>query len=369
MNSASSNAALFLADGTVWSGSLVGEISESSGEVVFTTAYTGYQEICTDPSFAGQIITFTTPHIGNVGTNHEDVESTRAHCAGVITHALQETPSSWRARTSFPEFLRAHNIPALTGVDTRALTRHLRSSGVVPGLIARCDTENARSNLITRAAALPTMHGQELVSRVTSAKARDFTQPLWEKPAPPARARVAVLDYGVKQNILRALVSYGATVRVFPAKTEAAKILAWNPAGIVLSNGPGDPSAVTYALPAIQALLGARPLLGICLGYQLLALAIGAKTFKLPYGHRGANQPVQDVETKRVLITSQNHGFAVDPQSLPARARVTHVNLNDRTLEGFAIPDAQVIAVQYHPEAAPGPHDARTIFSEFMDGL
>lgn len=355
---------LVLADGTVFTGRSFGAAGEATGEVVFNTSMGGYQEILTDPSYQGQIITMTCPHIGNVGVNPDDVESTRPQLSALIVRDYCPSPSNWRASTPLHQYLIQHNIVALEEIDTRTLTRKLRDAGAMPGIVAAGEVPLER--LVERARELPSMAGQELVSRVSTAQSYAWTQATWQHAIPAGdRPKVVVYDFGVKQNILRCLVTAGFAVDVVPAATTAEDLLARKPAGVLLSNGPGDPAAVDYVIPEIRALLGRVPVFGICLGHQLLALALGAKTFKLKFGHRGGNQPVRDVATGQIVITSQNHGFAVDADTLPSHVQVTHWNLNDDTVEGMASASDRWMAVQYHPEASPGPHDAQPLFEQF----
>ena len=336
--------------------------------MVFCTAMTGYQEILTDPSYAGQIVTMTAPEIGNVGVNPEDVESARPFAAGLVVRERSPRVSNWRARGSLDAYLEENAIPGLWDIDTRALVRHIRTTGAQMGVLStECDDP---AELVRRARAAPSMEGRDLAREVTCREPYSWDQPSFrfrgEAPPPPADLHVVAYDYGIKRNILRRLRDIGARVTVVPADFPAARALALAPDGVFLSNGPGDPAAVTYAIEIARDLVAARkPLFGICLGHQILALALGGKTYKLKFGHRGANQPVLDVETGRVEITSQNHGFAVDVESLGGRARLTHVNLNDRTVEGLALEGRPIFGVQYHPEASPGPHDAAYLFSRF----
>jgi carbamoyl-phosphate synthase small subunit len=361
---------LNLQNGTVFNGfSPAWQRDFYSGEVVFTTGMTGYVESLTDPSYAGQMVVMTYPHIGNVGVNPEDVESRRPWITALITRSYHATPSNWRSRESLHSYLEKNGIPLLTGVDTRRLVRHLRSQGamravILPATASAADIQKALQ-------AVPSMAGQNLATMVSCKEPYPWTEPLHAISAPPAAGmgkggHVAVLDFGVKWNILRHLVSRGCKVTVFPCTTTAAAIQAAKPDGILLSNGPGDPAAVTHAPALLKELMGRIPIFGICLGHQLLALALGAKTYKLKFGHRGANQPVKNLETGRVTITSQNHGFAVDTPSLPQDCVETEINLNDGTHQGFRHKTMPIIAVQYHPEASPGPHDAAHWFDEFV---
>ncbi len=361
-----SRAYLVLADGTVFEGTSFGAEGVSIGEAVFTTTLTGYQEVLTDPSFYGQIVTMTAPQIGNTGINDEDSEAVdgRPRVAGFVVRDASPMTSSWRATESLDAYLKRHNIVAVTGIDTRKLTRHLRDNGSQNAAVGTGSIDE----LLAMAKAAPSMAGADLVQHVTPKSSYRYTQGrgVWATEEPkPVKYKVAVLDFGVKANILRCLVDAGCDLTVYPATTSAETILASNPDGIFLSNGPGDPAAVTYAVDTVRALVGKKPMFGICLGHQLLGLALGGKTYKLKFGHRGANQPVLDLATKRVEITSQNHGFCVDIDSLPANVVSTHVHLNDKTSEGLAAPDLDVFSVQYHPEAAAGPHDSLYLFERF----
>jgi carbamoyl-phosphate synthase small subunit len=346
-------ALLVLADGTTFEGETFGAEPPggvATGEVVFNTVLSGYQEVITDPSYAGQVIAFTYPHIGNYGVSQADSESTRPHCRGVIVRDLARRRSNWRASEDLDDFLRRHGVPGITGVDTRRLTRHLRDVGAMPGAFGTA-TETT-----LKAAALgePGTDGVDLVATVTTA------EPYVVGDGP---LQVVAYDFGIKRTILRHLGPI-ATVEVVPASTPAAEVLARRPDGVFLSNGPGDPAAVPYAAEAIRGLLGQVPVFGICLGHQLLAAALGARTYKLKFGHHGGNHPVRRLETGAVEITSQNHNFAVEEGSLPA-ADVTHVNLNDGVVEGIRVRHVPAFSVQYHPEAGPGPHDARYLFQQF----
>jgi len=369
-------ALLALADGLVFRGRAFGAIGEAAGEIVFNTSMTGYQEILTDPSYEGQLVAMTCPQIGNVGVNRDDVESRRPHVRGFVVREYREHPSSWRAEGSLGGYLAEHGIPGIEGIDTRALVRHLRDAGAQAAVLSSVDLDPDR--LVRRARETPSMEGQDLVSEVTCAEAYTWDQGPW-RPGGYLRAseiealqersslRVVAFDFGIKWNILRSLVGLGCTVRVVPAHTPPAEVLAWQPDGVFLSNGPGDPDAVPGVRETVAALLGEIPVFGICLGHQILALALGGRTYKLKFGHHGGNQPVQDLATGKVEITAQNHGFAVDPASLGDRAEVTHLNLNDRTVEGLAVRGRPVFSVQYHPEASPGPHDAQYLFRRFVD--
>jgi carbamoyl-phosphate synthase small subunit len=371
-------AVLALEDGSCYEGSAAGAEGVASGEVVFNTGLTGYQEILTDPSYAGQIVTMTCPEIGNCGVAPDDVESRGPQAAGFIMRSLSPIASNWRAVGTWRDYLCAHHVVAIDGIDTRALTRKLRSAGVMRGVIATGDRDGAE--LVALARSLPSMAGADLVSGVTCGAAFTWPQAFAASgdggyPVEPERRavrplRVAAYDFGMKWNILRRFVAHGCTVTVYPAATPATDLLASRPDGVFLSNGPGDPAALDYVVRNVRGIVEREvPLFGICLGHQLLALALGAKTYKLKFGHRGSNHPVKQIETGRVEITSQNHGFAVDPDTLPADALVTHVNLYDHTLEGFRHTKKPVFSVQYHPEASPGPHDADYLFGLFLAGM
>ncbi len=365
-------AVLALEDGTVFRGQAAGFVGETAGEVVFNTSMTGYQEVLTDPSYAGQIVTMTCPEIGNYGVSLEDVESRRPQVAGFIIRDESPVASNWRASGTLREYLVENRIVAISDIDTRALTRQLRSGGVMRGVVAAGDQLDPKA-LVEKARAIPQMEGSDLVKDVTTDQVFDW--PL-EDPdefgIPPAkrakrRLRVAAYDFGMKWNILRRLSAHGCDVRVFPASAPASDLLAIGPDGIFLSNGPGDPAALPYAIANAKALVASDvPVFGICLGHQILGLAMGGKTFKLKFGHRGANHPVKKLETGKVEITSQNHGFAVDPATLPTDVEVTHLNLYDGTVEGLRHKTHPVFCVQYHPEASPGPHDADYLFDDFL---
>jgi carbamoyl-phosphate synthase small subunit len=365
-----------LASGEVFYGFGAGKCGSAIGEICFNTGLTGYQEVLTDPSYCAQIITFTFPHIGNVGTNADDMESSGIAAAGAIFREAITPPSNFRATHALDAFLQERGVTAISGIDTRALTRLIRLKGAQNAMILYPKSAaewNELDALRQTLAAHPSLKGQELSCRVTTDKAYDWTQTAWEIGAghgimdSPA-LHVVAIDYGEKYNILRLLASHGCRVTVVPATTPAADILALKPDGVFLSNGPGDPAATSqFASPILQTLMQADiPIFGICLGHQLLALALGASTEKMHQGHRGANHPVQDLASGLVEITSQNHGFVVSHGSLPANARITHLSLFDGTIEGFALTDKPVFAVQYHPESSPGPHDSRALFAQFV---
>lgn len=377
-------AILVLADGTVFRGVSIGAAGSRVGEVVFNTSMTGYQEILTDPSYCRQIVTLTCPHIGNVGVNDEDVESRQVFASGLVIRDLSLTVSNWRCTQSLPDYLKANDVVAIAGIDTRKLTRILREKGAQSGCIATGTDEVAA---LEAARGFAGLAGMDLAQVVTCDKSYEWTAGVWKpgtvhgqdsvKGAAPVSPKtenckpqtyhVVAYDFGVKQNILRMLAERGCRITVVPAKTPAAAVLAMHPDGVFLSNGPGDPEPCDYAIAATQQILAAGiPLYGICLGHQILGLAVGAKTVKMKFGHRGANHPVQDLVTRQVMITSQNHGFAVDAATLPANARVTHVSLFDGTLQGFELTDKPAFCFQGHPEASPGPHDVDGLFDKFV---
>jgi carbamoyl-phosphate synthase small subunit len=363
-------AVLVLADGTVFRGRSVGARGSASGEVVFNTAITGYQEILTDPSYCRQIVTLTYPHIGNTGVNDEDEEASRVHAAGLVVRDVPAVHSNWRAGATLTDYLVKHGIPAIADIDTRKLTRLLREKGAQNGCLMAGEIDEARA--LAEARAFPGLAGMDLAKVVTTDKPYEWTAGAWElgrgfgKPA-DARFHVVAYDYGVKRNILRLLAERSARLTVVPAQTPAREVMRLRPDGIFLSNGPGDPEPCDYAIEAIGELLDASsvPVFGICLGHQLMGLASGAKTMKMKFGHHGANHPVKDLDTGRVVITSQNHGFAVDPTTLPANLRPTHVSLFDGSLQGLARTDRPAFCFQGHPEASPGPHDISYLFDRF----
>jgi carbamoyl-phosphate synthase small subunit len=362
---------LVLRDGRVFRGEALGAHGETSGEIIFNTAMTGYQEIITDPSYRGQIVTMTYPMIGNYGLNDEDVESRRPWVNGLIVKEASAHPSSWRGRLSLDHYLKAHRIVGLQGIDTRALTRHLRDHGSQDGIISTVEPDVER--LRERARALPQIVGRDLVREVTVEAPFGWPEGEWKLgrgyvAPPPARFNVVAYDAGIKLNILRQLRTAGCEVTVVPAGTPAAGVLERNPDGVFLSNGPGDPEGVPYLVEAVRRLIGKVPIFGICLGQQIIGLAAGGRTYKLPFGHHGANHPVRDLATGRVEITSHNHNFAVDPASVAGGGwEPTHLNLNDGTCEGLRHRELPVFCVQYHPEASPGPHDANYLFGRFTE--
>jgi carbamoyl-phosphate synthase small subunit len=397
-------AVLALEDGRVFNGRAAGARTRRGGEVVFNTSLTGYQEVFTDPSYAGQIVCLTYPHIGNVGANSDDEESAKPYIEALVVRDFSPISSNWRSTESAQQYLERWGVPVIWDIDTRALVRHLRQVGALRGIVATDGTPSEQ--LVAEARALPTMAGQELASRVTSPKIYAWSQGSIDLAAPVAAAaaaganggksgtsggrgfgsdreapkksgasspdakprhRVVAYDFGIKQNILRLLVDHGCDVTVVPAQTSAEDVLALKPHGVFLSNGPGDPEPVGYAIENIRKLLGRVPIFGICLGHQLCGLALGGRTFKLKFGHHGSNHPVKNLLTQKVEITAQNHGFCVDPDSLPSSdVEITHVNLNDHTNEGMRHRTLPLFSVQYHPEASPGPHDARYLFDDFI---
>jgi carbamoyl-phosphate synthase small subunit len=369
------NGVIVLADGTVFWGRGFGAEGSSVGEICFNTSMTGYQEILTDPSYAGQIITFTFPHIGNVGTNPEDIETINPAARGLIIREDITDPSNFRSTNHLNIWLKSHNLTGISGIDTRALTRSIRDNGAPKGVIAfAADGKFDIAALQKQAADWSGLNGLDLAKEVTCTERYEWTETLWtlgkgygQQTAP--NKHVVAMDFGAKRNILRCLADSGCRVTVVPAGTSADEILSLNPDGVFLSNGPGDPAATgTYAVPTIKELLDKNmPIFGICLGHQMLALALGGQTTKMPLGHRGANHPVQDLQTGKVEITSQNHGFQVLPETLPANVEVTHISLFDKTNEGLRSKDKPAFSVQYHPEASPGPEDSHYLFGRFME--
>jgi carbamoyl-phosphate synthase small subunit len=346
----------------------MGAEGSTVGEAVFTTGMTGYQEVLTDPSYCGQIVTMTAPQMGNTGVNAEDAEAGRSSVAGFVVHELARQASNWRAQATLDEYLRANKIVGIAGVDTRALTRHLRDQGAQMAAIGTDDV----STLVDKARAAPPMSGLDLTPQVSTKQAYQWgeTSGVWAlQPAAAADLHVVAIDFGIKHNILRCLTETGCRVTVVPGSSTAEDVLAHRPDGVFLSNGPGDPSAVTQGIATVRELLGKRPLFGICLGHQLLAHALGGSTYKLKFGHRGLNQPVQDLETGRIEVTTQNHGFCVDLESLQGKCELTHLHLNDGTCEGIRHKESGAFSVQYHPEASAGPHDARYLFDRFVRAM
>ena len=365
-------AVLALEDGTVFEGHSFGAPTERAGEVVFNTAITGYQEIFTDPSYSGQIVVLTKPQIGNYGANRADNEAVQPFIEGLVVREFSPLSSNWRADEPAQDFLSTAGVPVVTGIDTRALVRHLRSRGVMRGLLSAASTD--AKELVEKARQSPSMAGLDLATRVSTKERYEWTEPV--EPCSPSqhvgtppesKLHVVAYDFGMKRNILRRLVQAGCRLTVVPAGTSAKDVLALKPSGVFLSNGPGDPEPLTAQAGQVRKLIGKVPIFGICLGHQILGLALGGKTYKLKFGHRGANHPVLNKVTGKVEITSHNHGFAVDPDSLNLNdIEITHTNLNDETLEGFRHRNHPVFCVQYHPEAAPGPHDSRYLFDDFV---
>lgn len=378
-------AILALADGRCFEGEGFGGEGEAAGEVVFNTSMTGYQEILTDPSYEGQLVAMTYPQIGNVGVNPEDVESQRPYMKGFIVKDYTARPSNWRATEPLHEYMKRHGIVGIQGIDTRSLVRHLRDKGSQEGIISTVAASQAEA--IAKAKTVPGLVGRDLVKNVTCLAPYDWDEGNWQLGTGYKKRRglrsarrgknvasfqspqfsVVAYDFGIKYNILRNLAESGCRVKVVPATMPAEDVLTLNPDGIFLSNGPGDPDAVPYAKDNVEKLIGKKPIFGICLGHQIMGLALGGKTFKLKFGHHGGNQPVMDLITKKVGITAQNHGFAVDPDSLKGAVEITHLNLNDNTVEGLAHKELPIFSVQYHPESSPGPHDAHYLFSRFTE--
>ncbi|MCK4621090.1 MAG: glutamine-hydrolyzing carbamoyl-phosphate synthase small subunit [Desulfuromonadales bacterium] len=365
-------AILALADGKVFAGKALGAIGEATGEVVFNTSMTGYQEILTDPSYCGEIVTMTYPQIGNYGINSEDVESCKPFLSAFVVKESCSFPSNFRSEMTLDAYLKENGVVGIEGIDTRALVRHTRNKGAQVGIVSSVESDPER--LIEKAGQTPGLLGRDLVKEVTCKTSYHWSQGVWtlnDGYADSSNRRlpykVVAYDYGIKRNILRNLVSSGCDVTIVPATTTAEEVLQMNPDGVFLSNGPGDPEPIKYAQENIVKLLGKVPIFGICLGHQLLSIAFGGATYKLKFGHRGGNQPVLDYQRQQVEITSQNHGFAVDRETLNEQIRVTHINLNDNTVEGIQHVDVPAFSVQYHPEASPGPHDAQYLFSRFIE--
>jgi carbamoyl-phosphate synthase small subunit len=369
---ASKEAILALADGRIFRGRSFGAIGEAVGEVVFNTAMTGYQEVLTDPSYKGQMVCMTYPEIGNVGVNADDEESARVYVEGFIVREYIAQPSNWRSQMSLGDYLERAGVVGIEGIDTRALVRHIRTSGAQEAVIS--SVHNKPNFLVAKAQASPGLIGRDLVKEVTATTGYDWEIADWDLEGGyrrPSKEQlrdaplIVAIDYGIKRNILRQLVATGFRVKVMPAFATATEVLALNPDGVFLSNGPADPAAVPYATETVRGLLGKKPIFGICLGHQILGLALGGRTYKLGFGHHGANHPVMDLRTRRVEITSQNHGFAVDAESLAGKADLSHLNLNDQTVEGLRGIGVPFFSVQYHPEASPGPHDSSYLFERF----
>ena len=352
-------AILFLEDGLFFKGKSLGSLGETSGEVCFNTGMTGYQEILTDPSYAKQMIVMCSPHIGNYGTNESDVESSNIYASGFIIKNESLSPSNWRSSSSLEEFLKSNKVVGIQDIDTRALTIHIRNNGSMKGIISTNDFDI--DSLAKKIKDIPSMEGLDLAKEVS----RKEKTTLCSVDNP--KYKIAAIDYGMKSNIYDILLEKNAEVTIFPASVTAEEVLKYNPDGIFLSNGPGDPSAVSYGIEAVKKLLGTKPIFGICLGHQILALALEAKTFKMKFGHRGINQPVKNLKTNKIEITSQNHGFAVSNDSLASNIIVTHTHLNDNTIAGIECEDMKAYSVQYHPEASPGPHDSRYVFKKFFN--
>lgn len=365
-------AILALADGRIFEGKSFGATGESTGEVVFNTAMSGYQEVLTDPSYKGQMVTMTYPQIGNTGINPEDIESARLYLSGFIVKEYLDFPSNWRTTMSLDAYLKEHAVVGIQGLDTRALTRHLRDKGAQNGIISTVDYDH--ESLVKKARAVPSMAGLDLATGVTCDKPYHWTEKLWDlekgyTDITPAEMiyKVVAYDFGIKYNILRCLVSAGCDVTVVPATFPAEEALALNPDGIFLSNGPGDPEPMTAVIENIRKFVGKKPIFGICLGHQLLGLALGGKTMKLKFGNHGSNLPVMDLQTRKVEITAQNHGFSVDIDSLTGVSCLAHENLNDQTVEGMRHCELPIFSVQHHPEASPGPHDSHYLFGRFVE--
>ena len=366
-------AILALADGRVFEGHPFGAKGETVGEVVFNTSMMGYQEVLTDPSYCGQLVTMTYPLIGNYGVNEEDLESALPQVNGFVVKEASRIPSSWRSGGELEDFLQTHAIVGIQGIDTRALTKHIRAKGAQEGIISSVDLDPA--SLVEKAVASPGLVGRDLAKEVTCPQSYHWQGGTWDlesgyshdKASSKGQFKVVAYDFGMKRNILRLLVESGCDPTVVPAHASASDVLAMNPDGIFLSNGPGDPEGVDYAIATIEKLIGKKPIFGICLGHQILGLALGGHTYKLKFGHRGGNHPVVDLATGKVEVTCQNHGFALDGDSVEKVAKITHINLNDKTVEGLEHRELPIFSVQYHPEASPGPHDSQYLFARFVE--
>ena len=351
-------AILYLEDGLFFTGKSLGSLGETSGEVCFNTGMTGYQEILTDPSYAKQMIAMCSPHIGNYGSNDSDIESSKIYATGFIIKSESIVSSNWRSTASLKEFLKAHNVVGIQDIDTRALTIHIRDKGAMNGIISTRDFDI--KSLRKKMKKIPSMEGLDLAKEVSRKRKTILS------PKNKVKYKIAAIDYGMKSNIYNIMLEDDAEISIFPASVSSKQILDYNPDGIFLSNGPGDPAAIDYGINTVQQLLGKKPIFGICLGHQILALALNARTFKMKFGHRGINQPVKNLKNDKIEITSQNHGFAVDKESLPSSVVITHTNLNDNTVAGIECKSLQAYSVQYHPESSPGPHDSRYIFKQFF---
>ncbi len=364
-------AVLAMEDGEIFEGFSFGSEDESSGEVVFNTSMTGYQEIITDPSYNGQVVVMTYPEIGNYGINSEDMESARPFIKGLVVKEYWPVPSNWRSEGSLSSYMKKHNVSGIYGIDTRKLTRRIRTEGAQKSIISTKDFD--KESLLKKVRNSPDIVGQDLVTEVSCKRPYVWTGDKSSEPVEggsdevQARYKVAAYDFGIKTNIARQLTALGCELMIVPSRTRPEEVLAMDPDGIFLSNGPGDPQGVEYAVENVKALIGRKPMFGICLGHQIIGLALGGRTYKLKFGHRGGNQPVKNLENGRVEVTAQNHSFAVDPDSLDQNVKITHINLNDQTVEGLKDKNLSLMSVQYHPESSPGPHDSSYLFDDFVD--